>query len=250
MIEILIELKQLKYAALIAFLLVGLAAFSQKVVEVHMSDCARDSYPAFMHPHRLIQKELKNDTLNLQIGIVRNCSFTPKIENDYRGDSLILNIGNSSKDYTACDCCFELTLRVVGISDTNFRLVEKWNVEDFIGNEFKEWIVTREFNYYQNKFIFPTLEEVNALTAYNLISADSLKVGLWYQTSLSDPNSHWKIFYIIDESGKSRTKWAITYNGKKEITEVVALSGINDQGVSDMQVNSGKEYLKLIATDP
>jgi hypothetical protein len=238
--------------------LVGLTAFSQKVVSLQMGDCKRDSYPMFMHRNRLIQKELKNDTLILRLGIVRNCSFSPMVEIDYVEDTLMLNISNISTDYAACDCCYELDLHIVGVSDTNFTLGETFmnndivdidDFEVFIDQEFKEWIDFEEFNYHPNKFIFPTLEEVESITEYDQLYADSLKIGLWIQYSHYYPNNYSKVFYFIYDFGKSRIKWSISYNGKQEITEVRALKGIDPRGISELHSINGEKYLNLMSTN-
>lgn len=247
--DLLIEgLKKLKYAVLMSFLLVGFAAFSQRIVDIQTSACERDSYPNFIHRNRLILKELKNDTLILRVGIVRNCSFSPNITLGSKEDTLILDIDNESYDRASCDCCYEINLQITGMVDTNFFLAQKFILGDLIGDESKESVHFEEFKYYQNKFIFPTLEEVDNITEYNQLIADSLKIGWWRIASPLNSGNYRKAFYYIDESGKSRAKWHIDYNENDEITLVSALSGIDSDGISNMQVIEGDFYLNLMSS--
>lgn len=125
----------MKHVVLISFLLIALTGFSQRIVDFQTSECERDSYPEFIHRNRLIHKKLHNDTLILQVGIVRNCSFSPEIDFNFNEDMLFLKVRNKSNDYAACNCCYELTIRVVGIADTNFTLGEKFKSGDYINGE-------------------------------------------------------------------------------------------------------------------
>lgn len=222
-----------------------------------MSDCARNSYPEFIHRNRLIHKELKNDTLTLQVGIVRNCSFLPIVDLNFDEDTLVLKISNTSCDYAACDCCYELELRIVGIPDTNFTLGEKFlnnelvdytNFDDFVHQEFSEWTEFEEFRYFHNKFIFPTLEEVEAITEYNQFNADSLKIGMWIEYSRRYLNNYSKVFYFIDDLGKSHAKWSIDYNEKNEILHASALTGFDGKGIPNRLSIEGKMYLNMMST--
>lgn len=91
------------------------------------------------------------------------------------------------------------------------------------------------------------MDEVNAITEYDQLNADNLKIGWWIRHSRINPNNYHKIFYYIDESGKSREKWGIGYNESDEITEVRALSGIDHEGISNVQYIEGQLYLKLMS---
>lgn len=83
--------------AIVAILL-GFISNAQELVSVNMSSCDKNSNPEYLHTNRLINKELIGDTLNLTIGIVRNCGFYPEINSSYTKDSL--NLSSSGPNAT------------------------------------------------------------------------------------------------------------------------------------------------------
>ena len=69
------------------------------VVGITLSVCDAHSDPFFVYSTRLISKKIENDTLSLQIGVVENCGFEPKIALTQKGDSLMIEIDNISEEW-------------------------------------------------------------------------------------------------------------------------------------------------------
>lgn len=201
------------------FLIFSFSAFAQQVVKTSVSACDHRSDPYFMYQNRLISKEIINDTLNLQIGIVRNCEFFPEIKVEYNSDSLVLDIQNSSELYAACECCFEMNIQLVGIPDTNFTLYNVFEATDFNKSDgFIEWTEIRKMRYHQSKYVLPTPEQIKNFAAKNKLNENGLKVGPW--EIVGESGRKYKAFFAIDDSGRSRAKWSIAYDEKGELTEV------------------------------
>ena len=99
--------------------MIGHSSFAQKVVWQKLIPCDNSSNSDYFHANRLIKREVINDTLNIKLGVVRNCAFIPEIKLDSNKDSLILNIQNNSVIFDVCLCYFELELKIIGLSDTN-----------------------------------------------------------------------------------------------------------------------------------
>lgn len=232
----------MKHLFISFFLIFSISAFTQQIVGINMSSCDHRSDPFFMHQNRLISKEIMNDTLNLQIGIVRNCEFFPEINVKYTSDSLILDIQNSSELYAACECCFEMNIQLTGIPDTNFTLYHVFEAADFTKEDgFIEWTEIRKIRNYKHPFIFPTPEEIANFKAMNQLNANGLRVGPWEIEGKS--NRAYKSYFYINESGESRTKWFISYDEKGEISEVC---GKTHHDSNEQTCASGYEYNKLM----
>jgi len=110
---------------IIVFLLPGIVC-SQQIVDYSLSSCDRNSHPDFLI-HRIVHKEIKNDTLSLIIGFPENCCVRMNPKMSYKNDTLYLiesapDTSIHEKIYCFCDCCFELNLLISGIQDTNFVL--------------------------------------------------------------------------------------------------------------------------------
>src|SRR5690606_14962053 len=89
--------------------------FSQNIVNIHVGQCDSKSNPDFIHLNYLISKTIENDTLFVQLGVVRNCSFKPKVFLSQSGDSLIFELKNSSNTFTACNCCYEIEILITDV---------------------------------------------------------------------------------------------------------------------------------------
>ena len=153
--------------------------FTQTVVSTNLSACDKSSDPTYLHDMRLISKEIINDTLVLKIGVVRQCTYSPGSLLELKGDSLILTLTDVSELFTACECCFEIEIKVNGIPDTNFRLYEYFTASTFTNKIYEEHLEAREIRMYENKYVFPTINEMERHTEYNKLTSDSLKIGLW-----------------------------------------------------------------------
>ncbi len=220
-------------------------AQTQEVVDVEISACNVKSDPEYMYPNRLISKVLKNDTLTLHIGIVRNCEFVPSVALIQQNDSIIIDLTNKSNLYAMCDCCYELKVSATGIADTNFKLILQYVKEDITKDGFIEWIEHLEIKSYPNKYIFPTRKEIESSKIENRYTEDSLKVGLWEMFYENSDKLLAKVNYFIDLEGKSRTKWRIVYDRNGDVTEICAYAGKDSNGSTNVSCVDWKQYLKL-----
>jgi len=196
--------------------------YAQEVVGIEMSNCDTHSDPECMIPTRLISKRIENDTLYLQFGLVRNCSYFPSVCLVKKGDTLFIDIENNSEIISMCDCCYEATIKVVGIADTNFRLIHKFDrtVQTETGKGTSTFFY--EFKTRSSKYFFPSLTEVEQLPATNIYNNDSLRIGAWHIYDKESQELKAKVLYDIDENGKSIVNWYCSYDQKGEINEVCA----------------------------
>ena len=233
----------------ILLLLVGHPSFSQEIVWQKLAPCEKDSYPDLIYSNRLINKKIVNDTLNIKIGLVRNCSFESKIELVSNRDSLILDIQNISEVFTACLCYFELDIKIVGIRDSNYTLYHNYQITKLNKNGFKKSTEIRKFKYFNSKYIFPTPEEINSTIISNQFYQDSLKTGLWNYKINGTTKLKAKVYYFIGSNGKSKIKWHIKYDKAGEIEEICTNIEI---GLLEATTNciDYHEYLDLIKTKP
>jgi len=225
-------------------------SFAQDVVSVGISDCDSKSDPFYIYRNRLISKEINNDTLSLQIGVVRNCSFEPKIALTQKGDSLIIEIDNISEMWMGCECCYEMNIKAIGVKDTNFVLVHKYTASDFTKEGFKEWDAYSKMISNQNKYIFPSITEIEQLEAKNCYNADSLKVGPWHIYDKATKRLIAKALFYIDDKGKSKALWSAIFNANGELIEICGNRGADSDGNSYETCATREQYMKLNINEP
>jgi len=189
----------------------------------------RNSMPEFIHQNRLIKKEIFNDTLNLRIGIVRNCAIEPEVNYSINGDSLFLSIENISTIWEGCVCCFELEIKIAEIKDTNFIT--------FIENE--------QIRKQNNKYIFPSLSQIESNGPINQVNSDGQKIGLWYYYSDDSIRVTSKSYYFIDDAGISRYKWEVVFDEEGQIDTICAFTGVDNEGISNVTCIRKDQYLVL-----
>jgi hypothetical protein len=93
------------------------------VVSYQLSDCNIKRADELSGTNYFIQKQTINDTLLLQLGLVRNCEFQTSPKLSMRQDTLFVELENSSERFAACECYFELNIRAVGITDSAFKSI-------------------------------------------------------------------------------------------------------------------------------
>ena len=240
----------MKYTITILLIITVRVLLAQNVVGINMSNCDSNSDPEFMYTNRLISKSIVNDTLHLELGLVRNCAFEPYVALNSSADSLIIEIKNESVMWMSCMCCFEMTVMAVGVKDTSFTLVQKYHFEDITKEGFIEYEAYSEIKAYSNKFIFPSLAEIESATPDNQMVSDSLKIGSWHIVDTVSNILKAKALFFIDGDGKSRIKWYATYDKNGEISEVCAYTGIDSDGYSNVTCATKEEYLKLEIKEP
>jgi hypothetical protein len=125
-------------------------SFAQRVVTYQLSECNLNRADELSGTNYFIQMQTINDTLLLQLGLVRNCEFQTSPKLSLSGDALQIELENSSELYAACECYFDLTIRAVGIADNAFKSV--------FSNHNK---VPVEFKPYPSQFIDPNTDEKN-----------------------------------------------------------------------------------------
>ncbi len=225
---------KMRITTIILFIIVAKITFAQEVVGVEMSTCDKNSTPEFMFKNRLINQELINDTLFLRIGIVRNCALEPEVSCNKNSDSLFIHVQNVSDIWEGCICCFELEIKIIGIRDTNFTT--------YIGNSELKKVV--------NKYIFPSLAQIESYQEVNQYNSDSLKIGLWNMYDDNEIRIKAKVFYFIDDSGQSRAKWHVLYDNEGQFATICALTWISSDGISNTTCADQKQYLDLKIKEP
>ena len=239
-----------KHTIILLSLLSFSISFAQDVVGISLSDCDAKTDPFFVYTNRLISKKIDNDTLILQIGVLRNCSFEPKIALNQKGDSLIIEIDNISENRTSCECCYELNIKAIGIKDTSFALIHKFTVSDFTKEGIKKRDVYTQMTCSQNKYIFPTISEIELAPPNNNYTLDSLKIGPWHIYDEQTKKLKAKAYYVIDEKGESTTLWCASFNEKGKLVQICANAGVNSQGKAMLSCASKEEYLNLYRNKP
>ncbi len=112
------------------------------MVSNQLSDCNIKRADELSGTNYFIQKQTINDTLLLQLGLVRNCEFQTIPKLSLSGDTLHIELENSSELYAPCLCYFELTIRAVGITDSAFKSILSYQNKRQV-----------EFKPYTSKFI-------------------------------------------------------------------------------------------------
>lgn len=205
------------------FLLICILTFdsiAQTIVSHHFSECDSRTIPTFIK-NRIISKEIINDTLHLSIGFTENCCavLTPKLS--WHNDTLRLGIVDSSEEWCACNCCFELNLKVVGIKDTNFILKHR-NQVLLAG---------------KNKTIFPLESEIDTIQCYNQVNQEGKNIGLWIYYFENTTVVRSKVYY----SQNGDLLWRFIYDQAGNLSNVEALT--KNRHLTSIE---GKEYYELI----
>lgn len=221
--------------------------YSQEVLDVSMSSCNKDVVSEYVK-NRLIYKTSLGDTTIFSVGLVQNCGIHPKFDLIESNDTVYFSIKNTSDIRDACDCCFEFTIKALGIKDTNFVLV--YSYPDFtIGKEdFIEQTEYEILKIHTNKYVFPSLDEINDSSKTNQWNTDSLKIGIWNIYYDSTSILMRKSFYYVDSEGQERLKWFVNYSVEGEIVGV--WTSYRKDGKSIGTYLRREEYLEMIKNDP
>ncbi|MCH2225733.1 MAG: hypothetical protein MK066_13260 [Crocinitomicaceae bacterium] len=234
----------MKYCLYILFLVLSGGSTAQEVVETSLSSCDNKSYPEYIR-NRLIEKEVKDDTLFLNVGLVLNCCPSPTPKLTYRNDSLFLEIIDNSEIWCACECCFELQIKATGIADTNFTLIHQFEMSDFADNGFIDWTEYHELKQYRNKYIFPSQEKINEAVDINQKDSLGRKIGTWYILYDNSNKVKYRVNYVIDENGESKADWSVRYSEEGIMTEICAKTGVNEVTCADKY-----DYDKIMIDKP
>lgn len=196
----------MKYFFNILFVLVNMTSNAQEVVSFNLSDCDSDSFVDLIR-RRIVSKKVENDTLNLRIGFNENCCIEPKPVIRKSNDTLFLNIENTSNTYCACDCCYEMELKIANVDDTNFVLI--WDGYK-VNTQSKYPKLPHEYN-------------IDSNTPTNRFNKDNIKVGLWIEQKES--GRKYEIYYYEEPTNKEIVKWVRQYNNDGELQEVTIYFG-------------------------
>ncbi|MDX2361983.1 MAG: hypothetical protein QNK23_14330 [Crocinitomicaceae bacterium] len=230
----------MKHTLYMFFVIISAVSTAQEVVHTTVSDCDKKSYPEYIR-NRLIEKELKEDTLFLNVGLVLNCCLSPMPKLIYRDDTLFLEIIDSSDIRCACVCCFEIQVKAIGIPDTNFTLIHQYEASDITNEGFIDWTEYKMLKKYKNKYIFPSPEELDNISEYDQISSSGSKIGAWNIYYDNSEKVKYKVFYFIDVEGESKIAWSIRYDEEGEISEICGRTGENESTCAE-----GIQYNKLM----
>jgi hypothetical protein len=227
----------------ILLFLFGSTAFTQEVVDVSISSCHNETAADHIK-NRLIEKGMSGDTAIISIGLIQNCDVLPEFHLRLDQDTLFLTIENKSNIRAACECCFEFTIKASGIKDTNFILVYNYPKIVISENGFSEEVESQILNIHENKYIFPTLNEINENSKSNQLNSDSLRVGIWDTYFDSTAIIRNKAYYFVDSNGQNRLKWIVYYDEQGEMVKVGG-SFLIDGKLALTTIRAG-EYLALM----
>lgn len=215
----------------------GVSAYwSQEVVTVSLSSCDRNSDPEYLQ-NRVIAKRIDHDTLQLQVGLVLDCCFDPKVKLWQNGDSLLFSIKHIGETQCFCYCCYELTVFATGVKDTNFQLFKV--SEEWIGPHFDDSkAIKTRLDYQNNKYGLPLPSELSPVEPFNQSNEMGEKIGYWIQ--LKD-NNRYIIFYQNSSNGGTKLKWMATYNLNEELQYVQVY--VDDKR---SRIVDAKQYQNLI----
>lgn len=220
-------------------------SLSQEMISSSLSTCDLRSYPHYMND-RLIEKELDNDTLRLNVGLIMNCCNEIETSLNYKRDTLFLTLTDTSSMDCACDCCFELRIDALGITDTSFTLVYQLEDKVLVGaNKVETRKTSKTLNKNISKYIFPGLEHMDRFHAINRKNDEGQRIGLWEDYYSDTTTIKYKTLYAFKSKGASETVWRISYDKKGEITEVCA---VNKRG--NMTCITNREYFRIMKGRP
>lgn len=254
----------MKITLTLIFLLAARILFAQEVVGIEMSNCDTHSGAEYMHPIRLVSKDIVNDTLKLKIGLIPSPPEKPEIRIDMKGDSLIIDLQMTAFRGFKHRCYREINLDIIGVKDTSITIYQK--NKHFEGDSLtlkegnfvfvnekekeKEIVEYNEIKMYSTKYIFPTNSEIQSAEPNNQTLKDSLKVGNWIILNTVTNNIESKANYVINEKGRSMAKWYVLYDQEGNISEVCSCEGINQDGFPYYICITHEEYVKLYFKEP
>ncbi len=90
-----------------------------KLLRYFLSGCEKGSDPDRLMT-RIVSKETEGDTTFLTIGFAANCCFNLKPSIKLSDDTLYVKVIEKNGERCTCDCCFEITLVMIGLKDTSF----------------------------------------------------------------------------------------------------------------------------------
>jgi hypothetical protein len=219
----------MKYILKILFLLnIGLV-YSQEVANSRLSDCDASTFPELIRP-RIAKREIINDTLYMSIGFAANCCIEPQPKLIKSNDTLYLIKNNISDLWCACNCCFELDLKITGIYDTNFILIVD-------GIE----LITHS----SNRVKLPDEYIFDKKTPINQGNENNLKIGLW-RTYYENSNKIKIEEYFSEEWKEPIRVWYKTYDKTGNLTSV----GIRTSPNNSMIELEPNEYYRILKHKP
>lgn len=243
-----IEIISKKITAVLGLILMLNNVSAQQLVSHNLSDCDNNSEPSYIRK-RIVNKVMNSDTLMLKIAFAKNCCIQANPLLELKNDTLFLEIKNTSDLMCACNCCFTLDLKVLGVANTNFTLIEKVVNIDLRTGVKIETIHFEEIKLEKNKFVFPLLEEiVTRAPEINKYDSSGSKIGHWYYYQDKRAKKiRKKEFYSADAEGKSILKWYVEFekNGIT-ISEVCMVDSIDAKGNLHITNIEGAKYLSLM----
>ncbi|MBI3136492.1 MAG: hypothetical protein HYZ14_17585 [Bacteroidetes bacterium] len=221
----------------------GMICFSQEVVAVSSNNCDQTSNSDYIR-NRLIEQRKVGDTTILKIGIVENCEIIPAFLAKYNLDTLYLSMENVSLTRAACVCCFEFELKIIGIADTTFVLDYAYEIIEATSSGLTQKTKHESLLISENKFIFPSLSEINESRLVNQSDGNGNRVGIWHYYFDGTDRVSKTCYFVLDSNGISEQLWVVLYDSDGRI-ESVCVSRTKD-GMKYTDCISGEEYLTWI----
>lgn len=214
-----------KYSISFLFVFLLNFIFSQEIVFSGLSDCDVNVFPAFVR-ERIVERHIIDDTLNMTIGFKANCCIETNPSALLSNDTLYLSTNNVSSDWCMCDCCFEMDLRISGISDTNFIL----NVD---GKVF--------LTHLSYRIMLPDEYIFDEQTPINRGNQNNLAIGLWRTFYENSKQIKFEEYYSEEWDEPIRV-WYKSYDINGNLTSI----GIRTRPNGPMMVLEPLEYFRIL----
>lgn len=200
-------------------------SYTQELLEHHLSDCDINSF-AELVKNRVSKIKLEDDTLSITLGFSANCCIELDPIIKFKSDTLYVSKNNVSNNFCMCNCCFEMDLKLNGITDTNIVVI--------VDNE--------EFKFSNSPNIkLPDEYIFDSKTPINRGNKNNLKIGLW--RTYYENSKKIKIEEYFSEEWEDPIRvWFKTYDDKGKLTSI----GIRTTPTGNMIILEPTTYYRLL----
>ncbi len=172
----------MKSAAFLICALILSNSFSQKLIDYKLLPCNEPIGNTQILNQGILAQKWENDTFQIQIGFIDNCSFELKPSALIKNDTLKLNLENVSGTMAFCGCYFKVNLALSEITDS-FNVV-------VVNNQ--------PFKSIKSKYTdFPPNEPIPKKWVKNKLDNKGNKIGYW---RIKGINGFYYISYFGDGS--------------------------------------------------
>lgn len=191
----------MKSILLLSCLSFGSIHYAQKLVSHKIFPC--QAIGESIYKERIASQRLVADTLYLEVDLMLNCSVRPEIKLRTNGDSLLIDLENTSEIYAACDCYYPMQFIISdSYKDRNYLL----------------FINRKAITFSHSRFIDLPPLKITEASLKNETDASGDKIGYWLFQAKS--GNRYIEFYDKKSSGETFPVWTVCYSPKNEILSV------------------------------